>query len=82
MSVFDEQAINAARKWKRGRILSFDDAKDILRAAEASLRERGMLRDGTGISNTDGSWAADTRHAFGSDFQVAIIRIPPPPVQS
>lgn len=43
MSIFDEQAIEAARKCKRHRILAYEDTKEILRAAEASLRDRGML---------------------------------------
>lgn len=79
--IFDTQAIEAAERamdkhmgievgsflWKLG-----------LAAAEASLRERGMLRDGTDCVAcwNEGSEAWVHQDATGPNFPVAIIRLP------
>jgi hypothetical protein len=92
--IFDTIAIEAAaqaitKTRKQCDTLTNDDAarhlaKSALNAAETSLRERGMMRDGRGVATTIGevefSWSAmdgdDKFDKIDDDFPVAIIRLP------
>jgi hypothetical protein len=87
---YDESIVSVHKTMSRfpERETAYDDAakvlnnlkaKAVLTAAETSLRERGMMRDGIGYDDFDEclEWRAQTYESSGRfSFHVVIIRLP------